>query len=234
MSRRYLVLHSVMKMVKAAGRRGLFWQAPAALQPGTTPLHPDPPLTQVEAHTHEDDEAKPGTEDRGEVNDADDNVCNGGDDAEDNVAVGREGGWRISLAQWGCPATPQPLWARSDLSRLLMLLVPRSTLRRTSPVRRPRCQRRDSPCRWAKSCTCTCRLVNCCTHTHRKVRKLLTKPVEPAGHRRTVSRDWRHGGMQLAQKAQLGKRDLGWDPLLSPNWTSPGCCSQETAAVMGT
>lgn len=66
-----------------------------------------------------------------------------------------------------------------------MLLVPRSTLRSTSPVRRPRCQRRDKPWRWAKSCTCTCRLVNCCTHTHRKVRRLLTKPVEPAegGHR---------------------------------------------------
>lgn len=62
-----------------------------------------------------------------------------------------------------------------------MLLVPRSTLRSTSPVRRPRCQRRDKPWRWAKSCTCTCRLVNCCTHTHRKVRRLLTKPVEPAG-----------------------------------------------------
>lgn len=70
-----------------------------------------------------------------------------------------------------------------------MLLVPRSTLRSTSPVRRPRCQRRDRPCRWAKSCTCTCRLVNCCTHTHRKVRRLLTKPVEPAGCNTTVRRD---------------------------------------------
>lgn len=70
-----------------------------------------------------------------------------------------------------------------------MLLVPRSTLRSTSPVRRPRCQRRDRPCRCAKSCTCTCRLVNCCTHTHRKVRRLLMKPVEPAGCHRMVSRD---------------------------------------------
>lgn len=90
-----------------------------------------------------------------------------------------------------------------------MLLVPRSTLRRTSPVRRPRCQRRDSPWRWAKSCTCTCRLVNCCTHTHRKVRRLLTKPVEPVEDHRMVSRDQHHWYMQLAQKAQMGKRDLG-------------------------
>lgn len=159
---------------------------PTAPQRTSALLHPDPSLTQVEAHTHEDDEAKPGTENRGEVNDTDDNVRNGGDDAEDDVAGGQEGGWRISLARWGCLATRRPPQARSDLSRLLMLLVPRSTLRRTSPVRRPRCQRRDSPCRWAKSWTCTRRLVNCCTHTHRKVRRLLTKPVEPVGHHGAV------------------------------------------------
>lgn len=62
MSRRYLVLHSVMKMVRAVGRRGLCWQVPTAPQPSTAPLHPNPPLTQVEAHTHKDDEAKPGAE----------------------------------------------------------------------------------------------------------------------------------------------------------------------------
>lgn len=109
-----------------------------------------------------------------------------------------------------------------------MLLVPRSTLRRTSPVRRPRCQRRDSPWRWAKSCTCTCRLVNCCTHTHRKVRRLLTKPVEPVEDHGTVSRDQHHWYMQLAQKTQLGKKDLGWgSPTLSPAQDQPGLCKRE-------
>lgn len=187
MSRRYLVLHSVMKMVRAADRRKLHRKAPATPQPGSPAPFP-PLLTQVQAHTHEDDEAKPSAEDRGEVNYTDDNIRNGGDNAEDDVAGGWEGRWGISTAQWGCLASPTH-HGHTDLSRLSMLLVPRSTLRRTSPVRRPRCQRRDSPCRWAKSRTCTCRLVNCCTHTHRKVRRLLMKPVEPAGQHGKVNRD---------------------------------------------
>lgn len=43
MSRRYLVLHSVMKMVRAVGSRGLCQQVPAAPQPSTAPPHPNPP-----------------------------------------------------------------------------------------------------------------------------------------------------------------------------------------------
>lgn len=42
MSRRYFVLHSVMKMVRAVVRRGPRQQAPTAPQPSTAPLHPDP------------------------------------------------------------------------------------------------------------------------------------------------------------------------------------------------
>lgn len=57
--------------------------------------------------------------------------------------------------------------------------VPRSILRRTSPVRRCRCQRRDSECRWAKSRTCTTRPVYCCTRIHKNERRLLTNPDEP-------------------------------------------------------
>jgi len=98
-----------------------------------------------------------------------------------------------------------------------MLLVPRSTLRRTSPVRRPRCQRRDSPCRWAKSCTWTCRLVNCCTHTHRKVRRLLTKPVEPAGCHGNGQRGPGAIGARSQLRTPSWERGI-WDgaPTLSP------------------
>lgn len=67
----------------------------------------------------------------------------------------------------------------SDLSRLLMEAVPRSMLLSTSPVLRPRCQRRERECRWEKSRTWTTRLVYCCTRIHRKERMLLTKPEEP-------------------------------------------------------
>lgn len=121
----------------------------------------------------------------------------------------------------GVPGQPHPPRAHSDLSRLSMLLVPRSTLRRTSPVRRPRCQRRDSPCRWAKSRTCTCRLVNCCTHTHRKVRTLLMKPVEPAGQHGKVNRHQFHSGMQDFQKSSW-ERGI-WDEAhsLSTTWDQP-------------
>lgn len=42
MSRRYLVLHSVMKMVRAVVRMGLRQQAPTVPQPSTASLHPDP------------------------------------------------------------------------------------------------------------------------------------------------------------------------------------------------
>lgn len=67
----------------------------------------------------------------------------------------------------------------SDLSRLLMEAVPRSMLLSTSPVLRPRCQRRERECRWEKRRTWTTRLVYCCTRIHRKERMLLTKPEEP-------------------------------------------------------
>lgn len=97
-SRRNLVLHSVMKMVRAVDRRKLHWKAPATPQSGS-PAPGSPPLTQVQAHTHEDDEAKPSAEDRGEVNYADDNIRNGGDNAEDDVAGGWEGRWGISPAR---------------------------------------------------------------------------------------------------------------------------------------
>lgn len=67
----------------------------------------------------------------------------------------------------------------SDLSRLLMEEVPRSMLLSTSPVLRPRCQRSERECRWAKRRTWTTRLVNCCTRIHRKERRLLTNPEAP-------------------------------------------------------
>lgn len=115
----------------------------------------------------------------------------------------------------GLPSQPHPPRAHSDLSRLSMLLVPRSTLRRTSPVRRPRCQRRDSPCRWAKSRTCTCRLVNCCTHTHRKVRRLLMKPVEPAGQHGKVNWDQPNRACRTS-KNPAGKVEFGMKTTHSP------------------
>lgn len=49
------------------------------------------PLTQVEAHAHKDDESKPRAEHGGEVHDADDDVRDGGDDAEDDVAGRKDG-----------------------------------------------------------------------------------------------------------------------------------------------
>lgn len=55
--------------------------------PGT----PRTPLTQVEAHAHKDDESKPRAEHGGEVHDADDDVRDGGDDAEDDVAARTDG-----------------------------------------------------------------------------------------------------------------------------------------------
>jgi len=67
---------------------------------------PAPQLTQVEAHTHKDDEAEPGAEDRGEVNDADDDVCDGGDDAEDNVAGGGGKGDGASARPGGAAQPP--------------------------------------------------------------------------------------------------------------------------------
>lgn len=73
-------------------------------------------------------------------------------------------------------------WTKStntDLSRLLIDEVPRSMLRSTSPVLRPRCQRSESECRWAKRRTWTTRLVNCCTRIQRNERKLLTNPEAP-------------------------------------------------------
>lgn len=78
-----------------------------------------------------------------------------------------------------------------DLSKLLMEEVPRSMLRSTSPVLRPRCQRRESECRWEKRRTWTTRSVYCCTRIHTKERKLLIKPEEP-GKWRNSRMLWRH------------------------------------------
>lgn len=138
-------------------------------------------LTEVQGHADEDDETEPGIEVCDEVDDGDNNISNGWEDAEHYVAVGKKG------IQWLHPApihiyniyNPASHPGSPHLSRLLMEEVPRSMLLRTSPVLRPRCQRRDRECRWANRRTWTTRLVNCCTRIHRKDRMLLTNPEEP-------------------------------------------------------
>lgn len=46
-------------------------------------------LTEVEGHANEDDKAEPGVKVSDEVDDGDDNISNGWEDAEHNVAVKR-------------------------------------------------------------------------------------------------------------------------------------------------
>lgn len=74
------------------------------------------------------------------------------------------------------PPSHTPFLLAWHLSSPVTLDVPRSTIRSTSPVRRPRCQRSESSCRWEKRRSSTRRDVNCCTRIHRNVRRLLTKP----------------------------------------------------------
>lgn len=45
-------------------------------------------LTEIQAHADEDDEAEPGVEVGDEVDDRNDNICDGWEDAEHNVAAG--------------------------------------------------------------------------------------------------------------------------------------------------
>lgn len=109
-------------------------------------------LTQVEEHAGEDDESEPDAEVGDKVDDGDDNVTDGGKDAEQDVA----GGGRTKQHKKPHHNLPWLYTCRDDdsapprphLSRLLMEEVPRSTLLSTSPVRLSRCQRSDRPCRW--------------------------------------------------------------------------------------
>lgn len=111
-------------------------------------------LTQVEEHAGEDDESEPDAEVGDKVDDGDDNVTDGGKDAEQDVAGGgrtQQQKNHIITRPGSTPAgtmTPPPPAPRPHLSRLLMEEVPRSTLLSTSPVRLSRCQRSDRPCRW--------------------------------------------------------------------------------------
>lgn len=116
----------------------------------------------------------------------------------------------------GCPSSPAhtPLPLVWHLSSPVTLDVPRSTIRSTSPVRRPRCQRSESSCRWEKRRSSTPREVNCCTRIHRKVRRLLTKP----GGTREAFTTWSWGMRNIsptprglrAQRA-CGKKDQKQD-----------------------
>ena len=47
-------------------------------------------LTQVEAHADEHDQAEPGVEVSDEVDDGNDNIGDGREDAEDYIAIGRK------------------------------------------------------------------------------------------------------------------------------------------------
>lgn len=132
-------------------------------------------LTEVEGHADEDNQAEPSIEIGDEVNDGDDDVGNSWDDAEHDVAVDKY----KHFSQFPISVVSSIDSAASHLSKLLMEEVPRSMLRSTSPVLRPRCQRRERACRWPNSRTWTTRLVYCCTRIHRKERMLLTNPEAP-------------------------------------------------------
>lgn len=92
MSRLYLVLHSVMMMVSAARQeivREHVTHRPSGVFRVVRERDVDGELTEVQAHADENDQAKPGVEVGDEVNDGNDNISDGGEDAEDYVT-----GWQ--------------------------------------------------------------------------------------------------------------------------------------------
>lgn len=87
MSRLYLVLHSVMTMVRAGGRVIAQSETPSGTF-NNIRMFTDGGLTEVQSHADEDDQAEPGVEVCDEVDDGNDDISNGRKDAEHNVAGG--------------------------------------------------------------------------------------------------------------------------------------------------
>lgn len=87
MSRLYLVLHSVMMMVRAGGSVITRSEAPSGTF-NNMRMFTDGGLTEVQSHADEDDQAEPGVEVCDEVDDGNDDVSDGREDAEHDVAAG--------------------------------------------------------------------------------------------------------------------------------------------------
>lgn len=94
-SRLYLVLHSVMMMVRAENKCQIELDIKICLlnvssynmKCGADSTNISTALTEVEEHANEDNEAEPGTEVRHKIDDGNDDVSNSGHNAKHNVAV---------------------------------------------------------------------------------------------------------------------------------------------------
>ena len=73
-----------------------------------------------------------------------------------------------------------------------MLSVPRSIIRKTSPVFLDRCQRKLSPCKCLKTPIWISRLVYCDTRIHRKDLIIFRSPDEPVAPPKIKKTIWSH------------------------------------------
>lgn len=93
MSRLYLVLHSVMTMVRAGVSVIMQSETPLGTF-NNMMMFTDGGLTEVQSHADEDDQAEPGVEVCDEVDDRNDDISDGREDAEHDVAAGgKRHGW---------------------------------------------------------------------------------------------------------------------------------------------
>ena len=73
-----------------------------------------------------------------------------------------------------------------------MLSVPRSIIRKTSPVFLEICQRKLSPCKCLKTPIWISRLVYCDTLIHKKDLKIFSSPDEPVAPPKIERKVWSH------------------------------------------